>query len=80
MKFEDILGDPPAAFDSPSQIVSSPDFTKAQKIELLRRWEYDAERLQASEGEGMRRGRNEAEMLEQVLEALKSLGEGAGPK
>jgi len=80
MKFEDVLQDPPATFAAPSQIVNSSDFTKQQKIELLRRWEYDAEQLQAAEGEGMASNRNEAEMLGKVLEALKSLGERPGAK
>jgi len=80
MKFEDILQDPPAAFSSPSQIVNSTDFTKQQKIELLRRWEYDAEQLQVAEGEGMASDGNEPATLGQVLEALKSLGESPGAK
>lgn len=80
MKFEDILQDPPATFDSPSQIVNSNDFTKQQKIELLRRWEYDAEQLQAAEGEGMANDSNETDMLVKVLEALKCLGEKPGAK
>lgn len=80
MKFEKVLQDPRAHFDSPSQIVNSDDFTKPQKVELLRRWEYDAEQLQAAEGEGMDSTRNEGEMLQKVIEALKSLGERPGPK
>lgn len=80
MKFEELLQDPRASFDSPSQIVNSNDLSKPQKIELLRRWEYDAEQLQAAEGEGMNSDRNEGEMLQNVLEALKSLGERPGSK
>ena len=80
MKFEEVKQDPRASFGSPAQIVNSNDFTKAQKVELLRRWEYDAEQLQAAEGEGMDSDRNEGEMLQNVLEALKSLGERPGSK
>lgn len=80
MKFEDILQDPPAAFNLPAQIVNSSDFTLEQKVELLRRWEYDAEQLQAAQGEGMPSDRNEGDMLEKVLTALKSLGEKPGAK
>ena len=80
MKFEEVKQDPRASFDSPAQIVNSNEFTKAEKVELLRRWEYDAEQLQAAEGEGMDSDRNEGEMLQNVLEALKSLGERPGSK
>tara|TARA_R110001592_G_scaffold91405_4_gene267584 strand:+ start:1570 stop:1812 length:243 start_codon:yes stop_codon:yes gene_type:complete len=80
MEFEKLLQDPRASFNSPSQIVNSNDLSKSQKIELLRRWEYDAEQLQAAEGEGMNSDRNEGEMLQRVLEALKSLGERPGSK
>jgi hypothetical protein len=80
MKFEDILQDPPAVFDSPSQILNSIEFTRQQKIELLRRWEYDAEQLQGAEGEGMQSNSNEVPKLGEVLAALKTLGEKPGAK
>jgi hypothetical protein len=80
MLFEDLLQDPTAAFASPSQIVDSNDLTKQQKIELLRRWEYDAEQLQVAEGEGMACDGNEPATLGEVLAALKSLGESPGAK
>ena len=80
MKFEQLLQDPPAAFTSPAQIVSSSEFTKQQKITLLRRWEYDADQLQAAEGEGLESDGKESEMLVKVLAALEDLGERPGAK
>ncbi len=80
MRFEELLQDPRASFDSPAQIVNSKDLNKAQKIELLRRWEYDVEQLQAAEGEGMDSNRNEGEMLQKLIDALHCLGERPGPK
>lgn len=80
MKFEDLLQDPPAAFESPSQIVNSSELSKKQKIELLRRWEYDAEQLQTAEGEGMESDHEDAGMLGKVIAALKDLGELPGAK
>ena len=50
MEFEKLLQDPRASFNSPSQIVNSNDLSKSQKIELLRRWEYDENTLQCLRG------------------------------
>lgn len=80
MKFEDLLQDPPAAFDSPSQIVNSSELSKKQKVELLRRWEYDADQLQTAESEGMESDHVDTGVLAKVLAALKDLGEHPGAK
>lgn len=65
------LLDPPTVFDAPADVVSDPRLTKTQKVEILRRWEYDACEISVAEDEGMtsRDGR----ILREILLALESL-------
>jgi hypothetical protein len=63
---------PSSVFASPDGVVSSAEFSQAQKIAILRRWEFDAR--------GAETGvivRADA-MLDQVRHALAALG--AGPR
>ena len=75
LKLEQALLDPQSVFKSPHGVVTAPVFTRSQKIEVLRRWEYDAREVEVAEEEGMQ-GPN-GSILRQVLEALHELG--AGP-
>ena len=45
--------------------------TKEQKVEILRRWEYDASEESVAAEEGM--GEAEAMLLQQIVHALQSL-------
>jgi hypothetical protein len=59
---------PSSVFASPDEVVSSAELSQAQKITILRRWEFDAR-----EAEGAVIVRGDA-MLEQVRHALAALG------
>jgi hypothetical protein len=60
-------------FKDPNEVVASDELTRDLKIEILRRWEYDAHQLEVAEeeaGMGVRR----PELLDQVIQALHTLG------
>ena len=65
--------DPTMVFKDPEEVVVNAELTRDQKIEILRRWEYDAHQLEVAEEEaGMAVLR--PEMLDLVLQALLTLG------
>lgn len=63
--------DPSSVFDSPEQVAGHPKLTRAQKIEILRRWEYDESEIAVADEEGMPDGR--PLMLDRILRALNEL-------
>lgn len=66
------LLDPASAFADPEEVLGHPELTKAQKIEVLRRWEYEESEVAVAEEEGMVTGN--PPMLQRVLLALEELG------
>ncbi len=65
--------DPTMVFKDPNEVVASDELTRDLKIEILRRWEYDAHQLEVAEEEaGM--GVRHPEILDQVIQALHTLG------
>lgn len=79
MTLEDMLLDPTAVFDSPSDVLEAKELSTEEKIKVLQRWENDAKLLQIAEGEGMRASRNTTgETLQAILDALKHLGSESG--
>lgn len=66
------LQDPTAAFASPEDVLAADDFDRDTKIEILRRWGYDALELEVAESEGMTDG--EPDILDRIVSALRSLG------
>lgn len=64
---------PGSVFDGPEAVVDHPGLSRQQKIEILRRWEYDAAEVSVAVEEGMP-ARGNADMLHRVLQALESLG------
>lgn len=68
--------DPGAVFAGPEALRDHPDLSRDQKLELLRRWAYDARELSAAEGEGMVGG--EGSMLDRVEAALAELAGSPG--
>ena len=68
------LLDPGSVFASPRQVIEHGELSTQQKIEILRRWEYDAAELAVALEEGMP-GR-EDDLLRQVLLALEQLDAG----
>ncbi|MEE8537263.1 MAG: hypothetical protein V3S71_04600 [Acidobacteriota bacterium] len=64
--------DPTMVFKEPKDVVASNELTRNQKIEILRRWEYDARQLEVAEEEaGMAVLR--PEMFDLVVQALHKL-------
>lgn len=66
------LLDPTSVFRSPEDVLKVKDLTREQKIEILRRWEYDARELEVAADENMI-GSN-ADLLDRVLKSLAELG------
>lgn len=69
---ERALPDPAAAFASPEAVRDHPALTRAERIEILRRWEYDAANVSVAAEEGMPGG--EEPLLRRITLALKDLG------
>jgi len=63
--------DPPSVFGSPAAVLADQTLTVSQKVEILRRWEYDASEVSVAEEEGM--PAQDGEVLRQILQALQSL-------
>lgn len=78
MRIERAFIDPAAVFRSPRELLQSADLSRAQKVELLRRWEYDVRELQVAEEENMP-GRMPVG-LDEILEALRELGAELDPE
>ena len=62
------LSSPTCVFRRPEDIVEHPTLTRAQKIDILRNWIYDAPELAVAENEGMSGG--EAAEIDVVMAAL----------
>ena len=69
------LLDPTAVFGKPEDVLQRADLAQNQKIEILRRWEYDARALQVAEEENMPPAQP-SDILDRVLMALHALGTG----
>jgi hypothetical protein len=67
------LTNPSAIFKKPQEIVETGDLSREQKIELLRRWEYDARQLQVADEEGMAPTDPQPVILDGILKALRDL-------
>ena len=69
---EKALTDPAAVFKTPEELLANGDLTREQKIDVLRRWEYDLRELQVAEDEGMEGP--QPVTLPAVLDALRAIG------
>jgi len=67
------LIDPALIFDAPRDVVNSESLTRAQKIQILRLWEYDGRELDVAAEEGMES--NGPNLLAAVHAALKTMNE-----
>jgi hypothetical protein len=74
--YEKALLCPASVFAQPEDILSEAGLTLQQKIEILRRWEYDESELSVAVEEGMRGG--ESTLLRRILIALEQLPGGSG--
>jgi hypothetical protein len=64
--------DPTMVFKEPKDVVASNELTRNQKIEILRRWKYDAQQLEVAEDEAGMAVRR-PEMFDRVVQALHML-------
>ncbi len=64
--------DPTMAFKDPKDVVANVGLTRDQKIEILRRWEYDARQLEVAEEEAGMAVR-QPDMFDRVVQALHAL-------
>ncbi len=64
--------DPTMVFKEPKDVVASNELTHNQKIEILRRWKYDAQQLEVAEEEAGMAVRR-PEMFDRVVQALHML-------
>ena len=64
----------PVRFREPDEVVESKLLNREQKIEILRRWEYDVRELQVADEESMTAPRPERVTLDAVLKALRAVG------
>lgn len=65
------LRDPASVFATPEEVAAHAALTKAQKIEILQLWGYDAAEEEVATEEGMRGG--DGDLLRRVLLALDGL-------
>ncbi len=64
--------DPALVFRGPEDLLKRDELTREQKIEILRRWKFDALQLQVAEEENMR-SEQPSDILDRVLQALHAL-------
>ncbi len=64
--------DPTMVFNDPKDVVANVELTRDQKIEILRRWEYDAHQLEVAEEEAGMAVRR-PDMFDRVVQALHAL-------
>jgi hypothetical protein len=75
---EKALLDPGSVFKTPQELLANNELSREQKIEILRRWEYDVRQLQVAEEESMEGP--QPVTLEAVLRALRVLDAPADPE
>ena len=63
---------PTMVFKEPKDVVANVELTRDQKIEILRRWEYDARQLEVAEEEAGMAVRR-PDMFDRVVQALHAL-------
>ncbi len=71
--------DPTLVFKDPTDVVADENLSRDQKIEILRRWEYDARQLEVAEEEAGMAVRR-PDMFDRVVQALHTLGAERDPE
>jgi hypothetical protein len=78
MRFLDkALDNPAATFASPAEVVKSGRLSREEKIQVLRRWEYEARLLEVAQDENMMSGT--PSVLSDILKALMELDADSRP-
>ena len=67
---------PALVFLGPEDVLQRDELTREQKIEVLRRWKFDALQLQVAEEENMG-SEQPSDILDRVLQALHALNAGS---
>lgn len=68
---------PAEVFETPEQVVAHDGLTQPQKVEILRRWEYDAASEAVAVEEGMQG--DEDVLLRRITLALEGMADGLDP-
>jgi hypothetical protein len=71
MDIKKALLNPTSVFSHPANVCIEPSLTRLQKIEILRRWEFDAREEEVAEEENM--GGSCPSALDEILASLKKL-------
>jgi len=71
--YEQALLDPGSVFSRPEDILTHPALSREQKIEILRRWTYDASEVSVATEEGMPDGNGD--LLRRIMVALDRLAD-----
>jgi hypothetical protein len=71
--YEQALLDPSSVFRRPEDVLTHPALGRDQKIEILRRWTYDASEICVATEEGMPDGNGD--LLRRILVALDTLAD-----
>ena len=69
-EFEHITADPSANYAKPEDVLQDKQLTKAQKIEVLKLWAFDAQEIEKAQEENMK---GEPSPLRQILLILHKL-------
>lgn len=69
--FEAALLDPASVFAAPEDVLEAESLSREEKIEILRRWEYDASEIEVAEEEGMISGA--PSLVQRIVVALNTL-------
>jgi hypothetical protein len=71
--YEQALLDPGSVFVQPDEVLTHPALSRDQKIEILRRWTYDASEVCVATEEGMPNG--DGDLLRRILVVLGQLAD-----
>jgi len=67
--------DPTSVFAHPHDVLMNDSLSRDQKIDILRRWAYDAREIEVADDENMG-GARLGDTLDEVLKCLNQLGAG----
>ena len=70
---KDILSDPSAAFDEPSEVLRAPSLSSDDKDRVLRQWRYDLVQLQTASSESLTGDSDPGVAIRKIDECLRQL-------
>jgi hypothetical protein len=80
INFQQALDNPGLVFKQPQDVLSTKKLDRQQKIDILRRWEYDAREMQVADEENMRRDGSDdgTDLFDRIAVSLHALGVAPG--